>query len=399
MNDPANAITYFGRTNHRNRGQIFGIRQRDRTSHFYCCGKTGTGKSWLLRTMIMQDIGAGRGCALFDPHGDFVHGVWRSVPATRAADVIHLDVADPNQRLRFNPLAGIPPHRRALAVAGFIEILRKLWPDEWGPRLEHLVRNVILTLLEGGDANLGDIPPLLTDREFREDRLGRVQTSAVRDFWRKEFDRYSPAFRAVVVAPLQNKIGALLTDPNLHRILVEEGNQLDVRSVMDTGRVLLINLDKGKIGEGPAALLGSFLLSHVALAGISRSDVALAGRRDFFVYLDEFQTFTTLSIATMLSELRKYRVGMVLAHQHLSQLETQIRDAVFGNAGTIVAFRVGAADAAYLAREFAPEFRPDDLTGLPRYHVYLRLLIDGETSRPFSATTLGNLEEVPGWVA
>lgn len=381
-------ITYFAQTNHRNSGRMFGIRQRDRRSHFYVCGKTGTGKSWLLRTMIAQDIAAGRGCALFDPHGDLVREVYALVPPERRADVVFIDAPDPESTVRFNPLSGVPAQRRAFATAGFVEVLKKLWPDDWGPRLEHLVRNVILTLLESETASLAAIPALLTARDFRKEVVAKVETEAVREFWTKEYERYSPAFRAVVVAPLQNKLGALLADPNLHRVLIEEGEQLDVRAAMDSGKVLLVNLDKGKLGEGPSSLLGSFLLSHIALAGISRSDQSEATRRDFLVHLDEFQNFTTLSIATMLSELRKYHVGLVLAHQHLSQLDHAIRDAVFGNAGTVVSFRVGAADAAYLAREFAPVFGAEDLISLPRFHVYVRLQIAGEVSRPFSATTL-----------
>lgn len=395
MDRTPNDVTYFAKTNHRNVGRVFGIRQRDRRAHFYCCGKTGTGKSHMLMTMIAQDLAAGRGCAVFDPHGDLVMQARSLVPESRQTDLVYLNAPDADLRWRFNPLSGIPAHRRAVAVAGFVEVLKKLWPDDWGPRLEHLVRNVFLTLLESPGATLGDIPWLLADRDRRKEVVAQLGNAVVRDFWTKEFERYSPAFRAVVVAPLQNKIGAMLSDPVLHRILIEDGDQIDVRGLMDAGGVMLVNLDKGRIGEGPSALLGSFLLSHIALAGISRSDTSQDQRRDFFVYLDEFQTFTTLSIATMLSELRKYGIGMVLAHQHLSQLETEIRDSVFGNAGTVVSFRIGAADASYMAREFAPEFCAEDLISLPRYHVYLRLLIDGEASRPFSATTLEGLTEVP----
>jgi type IV secretory pathway TraG/TraD family ATPase VirD4 len=210
----------------------------------------------------------------------------------------------------------------------------------------------------------------------------------VKEFWTNEFEKYSPAFRSVIVAPLQNKIGALLTDPTLRRILTEPGERIDLRRIMDEGKFLLVSLDKGRIGEGPAAILGSFLVSHMALAAVARSDSPESLRRDFGIVLDEFQTFTTLSVATMMAELRKYRVGMVLANQHLSQLDPEIRDAVFGNAGTIVSFRVGAADGAFLAREFAPVFFAEDFISLPLYHIYIRLLIAGESSRPFSATTL-----------
>jgi hypothetical protein len=213
----------------------------------------------------------------------------------------------------------------------------------------------------------------------------------VKEFWTNEFDKYSPGFRSVIVAPLQNKIGALLTDPTLRRILTEPGEWLDLRRIMDEGKFLLVSLDKGRIGEGPAAILGSFLVSHMALAAVARSDTPESARRDFAIVLDEFQTFTTLSVATMMAELRKYRVGMVLANQHLSQLDPAIRDAVFGNAGTIVSFRVGGADGAFLAREFAPTFVGEDFISLPLYHIYIRLLIDGEPSHPFSATTLAPL--------
>lgn len=381
-------ITYIGRTNHRNSGVLFGIRQRDRRSHLYICGKTGTGKSHLLRMMIVQDIAAGRGCALFDPHGDLVSTVQREIPATRNAEVVYFDAADPHLSWRFNPFAGVPPDSRALAAAGLVETFKKLWPDDWGPRLEHLLRNVVFTLLETPDSSFADIPALLTDKDYRHSITSGLENHVVRDFWKEEFERYSPAFRAVVVAPLQNKIGALLTDPTSRRLLTEAGTPIDLRQIMDEGKVLLVNLDKGRIGEGPSALLGSLLLSGIALAGISRSNQAEEHRQDFFVYADEFHTWTTLSLATMLSELRKYRVGVLLSHQHLSQLEPDLRDAVFGNAGTIITFRVGAADASYFAREFDPVFSATDLTNLDRYCFYIRLLIDGSQSPPFSGATL-----------
>lgn len=381
-------VTYIGKTNHRNAGVLFGIREKDRRSHFYIVGKTGTGKSHLLRNMICQDICAGRGCALFDPHGDLVSSVQQLIPQQRQKDLVYLELPNPALHWRFNPLAGIDADRRPLAAAGLVEVFKKLWPDDWGPRLEHLLRNVVFTLLEISGSTLADIPQLLSDRSHRNGLVSQLANPSVRNFWFDEFNNYSPAFRAVVVAPLQNKLGALLTDPTLHRFLTEPGEQIDLRRLMDAGKIVLVNLDKGRIGEGPATAIGSFLLSHIALAGIARSSQPEEGRRDFFVYLDEFQTFTTHSLASMLSELRKYRVSLILAHQHLSQLEPEIRDAVFGNVGSIVAFRVGAADASYLSKEFAPVFSASDLIALPRYHFYIRLQIDHEQSRPFSAVTL-----------
>lgn len=381
-------VTYLGRTNTMRNERIFGIRQLDRRSHIAIIGKTGTGKSTLLQNIVCQDILAERGGALFDPHGDLVRAALRCVPESSRQNIVLLDAADPSLLYRFNPFAGIAPSQRALAAAGLVEVFKKIWSDDWGPRLEHLLRNVVFTLLERPDSSLADIPRLIADRTFRSGIIANIEDPVVKEFWTNEFEKYSPGFRSVVIAPLQNKIGALLTDPILRRILTEPGEWLDLRRIMDTGKFLLVNLDKGRIGEGPAATLGSFLVSHLALSAVARSDTPEAERRDFAIVLDEFQTFTTLSVATMLVELRKYRVGMVLANQHLSQLDPDIRDAVFGNAGTIVSFRVGAADGAFLAREFAPVFSAEDFISLPRYHIYLRLLIDGESSRPYSATTL-----------
>jgi hypothetical protein len=384
---PDRHITYFARANHRNAGKLFGIRRADRRNHMYVIGKTGTGKSTLLKTLVLRDIAAGEGLALFDPHGDLAEEVVLQVPSSRREDLIYLNVPDQSFVWVFNPFADIPKEKHALATAGMVEVFKKLWPDEWGPRLEHLLRNVVFTLLEAGDATFADIPRLLSDREFRGSLTRRVSNKMVRTFWEKEFAGYSPAFRAVVTAPLLNKVGAFLTDPLLHSILSGAHSSFDLRRVMDEGKILVVNLAKGKLGEGPAALLGSLLVSHLSLAAMERADRPQEKRRDFYLYLDEFHTFATLTLATMLSELRKYRLNLILAHQYLSQLEPEVRDAVFGNAGTFIAFRVGALDAPTVARELSPVFEPDDLLSLPNFSVYLRLMIEGEPSKPFSAAT------------
>jgi len=381
-----NNITYFARTNHRNTRTPFGIRRADRRSHMYVIGKTGTGKSTLLKTLALQDIEHGEGLALFDPHGDLAEEVVSLVPASRRGDLIYLNVPDRSFVWHFNPFAGVPEEKHALAVAGMVEVFKKLWPDEWGPRLEHLLRNVVFTLLAAG-GNLGDVPRLLSEKDFRSAVVRRVTNGMVREFWEKEFAGYSPAFRAVVTAPLQNKLGAFLTDPLLHSILTGERSSFDLRQVLDDGKILVVNLAKGKLGEGPAALLGALLVSHLSLAALARADSPQEERRDFYLYLDEFHTFATLTLATMLSELRKYRLNLILAHQYFSQLEPEVRDAVFGNAGTFISFRGGALDAPTVARELAPKFEAEDLLSLPNFSVYLRLMIQGEPSRPFSATT------------
>jgi hypothetical protein len=380
-------ITYFARTTHRNDGRRFGIKRGDRRSHMLIIGRTGTGKSSLLRTLTSQDVLRGEGFALFDPHGDLVESLLPLIPPERAGDLVYLDTPNQSRPWFFNPFAGVDPQKKALAAAGMVEVFKKLWPDEWGPRLEHLLRNVVFTLLDTPGATLGDIPRLLSDRTWRKEVVEAVTNEEVRAFWTDEYERYSQAFRAVVAAPLQNKVGAFLTDPLLARILKGDHSSFDLRKIMDQGKILLVNLAKGKIGEGPAALLGALLVSSLSLTAFGRSDVPEDERRDFFLYLDEFHTFATLSLATMLSELRKYRVGLILAHQYFSQLETEIRDAVLGNVGTLISFRVGALDAPLLAREFSPVFDPDDLLSLPNYSVYLKLMIDGEVSRPFSART------------
>jgi hypothetical protein len=395
MGDLAHRITYLGTTSHRNSGRLFGIRQSDRRRHIYLVGATGVGKSHTLKMMAIQDIVAGSGLALFDPHGDLTRALVPLAKEKRPDDLIALDFTDPTLPWRFNPIAGISKANHALGVAGLVEVFNKHWADDWGPRLEHLLRNILFTLVESKNCTLADVPLLLADRDFRRGLVSRIENPVVRDFWFEEFDRYSPGFRAVVTAPIQNKLGALLTDPVSRRFLTEEGPQLDLHQLMNDEKVILINLDKGQIGEGPSGLLGSFLLSHIALAGIERSAQPEENRRDFAVYLDEFQTFTTQSIETALSQLRKFGVGFVLAHQHLSQIDPVIRDSVFGNVGTIIAFRVGAADAAHLAREFAPVFSAADLVNLPRFEIYIRLLINGETSRPFSAKTLRSIEDLP----
>jgi hypothetical protein len=352
---PSSEITYFASTSHREPRRVFGIKQADRRSHIYIVGKTGTGKSTLLKTMVLQDIAKGHGLALLDPHGDLSSDILAGVPEERRPNIIYLDT--PRANWTFNPLHQVAPGQEALAVAELIEVFKKLWTEEWGPRLEHLLRNVLFTLFEIPGTTLADVQTLLTNKKYREEVAEGIENIEVREFWQREFAGYSPPFRAVVTAPLQNKLGALLTDPRLKAIITAEKSSFDLPEVMDQGRVLLVNLSRGQIGEGPAQLLGGLLAARIGLAGLARADRPQQERRDFCLYLDEFQMFSTESFASMLAELRKYRVALVLANQYLAQLPTTIRDAVIGNVGTLISFRVSADDAAYLAREFAPVSR------------------------------------------
>lgn len=381
-------ISYFARTNFRNRGRLFGIRQADRLSHLYIIGKTGVGKSTLIETLALQDLRAGRGFALIDPHGDLVERVAGVVPAEDADRVSYLDAPDPSQPFGYNPLRRVRDDRIPLAASGLMETLKKLWPDAWGVRMEHILRNTLYALLESEDAKLSDILRLYADEKWRKEIVRRIRNDPVRRFWQFEFERYHYRQRADAVAPIQNKIGALLADPTLHRILVAPAIDLKFRSMMDEGRVLLVNLAKGKLGEDSALMLGGLIVSTLGLAAFSRADDPAASRRPFFIYIDEFQNFTTLMLANMMSELRKYGVGLTLANQHLQQLDRDIRHAVLGNAGTLISFRVGPEDAAVLAKEFQSTFDVGDLLRLPNRSIYLKLLIDGTPSVPFSAAPI-----------
>lgn len=388
QSDQRNPLTIFARTNYRNQLTPFGIKQADRRAHMYIIGKTGTGKSTLIERLILQDIRAGGGAALLDPHGDLVDRVLSAVPGERQRDVVYFDVPDQNDPLGFNPLANVPQSKRSLAASSMVGVFRKMWSESWGPRLEHILRNVLLLLLDQPEATFGDIPRLFTDIGFRKTSLLSVRSSQVREFWTKEYEGYPARFRAEAVAPIQNKVGAFLADPVLHRILTQSKSSFNLRQIIDEGKIFLVNLAKGKLGEDTSSLLGSLLVSSLGLAAVRRADTPEELRRDYFLYLDEFHNLTTLSLAGMLTDLRKYRLNLILANQYLAQLDPQVRDAILGNVGTIIAFRIGLPDAELLESEFFPDFRATDLINLPNHHIYLKLMIDGAVSQPFSAKTL-----------
>lgn len=385
--DPAD-VSYFAITNNRARYVPFGIKQADRLHHMYVIGKTGTGKSTLLETLFAQDIDAGRGCCLIDPHGDLAEHVIARIPASRRADLTYVNIADPDQPWRYNPLTFVPPDKRSLVASGMLEVFQKMWPAAWGQRMEHILRNTLLALLEHPDTTLADVARLYNDKAFRARVVAGIKNNQVHAFWKKEFPHYNPRYLAEALAPIQNKVGALLADPRLFRFLTEPDNRLRLRRVMDERRILVINMAKGVIGEDSAKLLGGLLVTALGLAAFSRADTPPAERRPFFLYVDEFQSFTTLSVANMIAELRKYGVGLVLAHQYLHQLEPDVRHAVIGNAGTLITFRLGAEDAALIAQELAPRFTNEDLLLLGNHYIYVKLMIDGSPSMPFSAITL-----------
>ncbi len=383
----ANDVIAIGQLNHRNDRRRFGIKLEDRFLHVHVIGKTGVGKSTLLASMARQDIVAGNGLALIDPHGDLVDRLKDELSPSRAGDVIYFNVADPAQPYGYNPLHAVAYDHIPLAASGLLEVFKKMWADAWGVRMEHILRNCLYALLEQKDATLSDIPRLFRDKSYRKALASSLRNDAVRLFWLEEFERYSLGYRADGVASIQNKVGAFLADPVMRRILTEPQEPISLRRLMDQGKILLVNLAKGRIGDDSSALLGGLLVTTIGLAAYSRADTPPEQRRDFFVYVDEFQSFTTLAVANMLSELRKYRIGMTLAHQYLHQLEPDIRHAVLGNAGTLISFRVGAEDASYISREFDGHFDTHDLISLPNRQMYLRLMIEGQPSRPFSAAS------------
>lgn len=378
-------VSYIGRINFRERSVRFGIRQRDRLSHLYILGKTGVGKSTLLETLARQDLATGRGFALIDPHGDLVARIYQNLTPAERECVIYLDATNSAQPYGYNPLRRVRADKVPLAASGLLETMRKLWPLAWGVRMEHVLRNSLYVLLERDGSTLPDILRLYTDKSFREAVTRAATNPVVRDFWRREFAGYMPRQAAEAVAPIQNKLGALLSDPMLYRTLVTPPVDLHFRRLMDEGKVLLVNLSKGQIGEDSALTLGSLLVSTLSLAAFSRAGTLETERQPFFLYVDEFQNFTTLSFVNLWAEIRKCGIGVVAANQYLAQLEPDIRHAVLGNAGTLISFRVGPEDAAVIAREFQPTFDVEDLINLPNHRFYLKLMIDGAPSRPFSA--------------
>ena len=323
----------------------------DRRRHVYLIGKTGTGKSTLLYNFMMSDLARGHGFALLDPHGDLAEAVADSVPARRTNDVVYLDPSDLAFPVGLNPIAGVEPDRRPLVAAHIVAAFQHIWGNSWGPRLEYILTNALRLLLDAPGSTLLGLPRLLSDERYRNRLLAQSHDPVVRGFWTQEFAAYAERFQMEAIAPVQNKVGTLLSPPAIRNMLGQSRSGIDIRRVMDDGHILIVNLSKGRLGEAPAHLLGAFLATAFAQAAETRADVPEAERRDFTLYADEFQNFATDSFAAILSEARKYRLALILAHQFLGQLPPLLRQAVIGNAGSVIVFRVGAEDAPLLAAE------------------------------------------------
>lgn len=380
-------ITPIGTTNHQNRNYTFGIKENDRSGHIYCIGKTGVGKSTLLLNMAINDILQGKGVGIFDPHGDLIQTILDYIPKERIKDVIYFNPSDVDHMIAYNPLYGLREENRYQVASNIVSVFKKLWSESWGPRMEHILRNTIHTLTYYPHATLLDIAPLLTDYSFRVEVLHHVTNQTLHDFWSKEFTPLSPQQKNEHIAPILNKVGILATHPIIRSIIGNPISSFDISKVMDESKILLVNLSKGVLGEAGTQFLGSILVTQFLTVSLERTKRDIHERTPFYLYIDEMHSFVSLSFADILSESRKYGLAIFLTHQFLDQLHEDIRKAILGNVGTLIVFRIGTEDAETLEHEFYPTFNKEDLSMLPQYCIYIKLLIDGTVSQPFSAMT------------
>ncbi|MBI4262715.1 type IV secretion system DNA-binding domain-containing protein [Candidatus Uhrbacteria bacterium] len=386
-------ITLFGETNYRNQCRRFGIKTDDRRRHMYLIGKTGMGKSTALENLIYSDIMAGHGMAIVDPHGDLVEKMLDFIPSNRLNDVIYFNPSDTEYPIAFNVIENVDPSHQHLVASGLVGVFKKIYAESWGPRLEYVLRNTILALLDYPGSTLLGTLRLLVDKTFRKKVVEKIKDPVVKAFWVEEYAKYPDKFQTEAIAPIQNKVGQFLSNSLIRNIVGQVKSAIDMRAIMDGEKILLVNLAKGRVGEDTSGLLGAMMITKLQLAAMERIDIPERERKDFYLYVDEFQNFATDSFANILSEARKYRLNLIIAHQYIEQLSDVVRAAVFGNVGTLVCFRVGGVDAEELVKEFTPHFEEEDLVNLPKYNVYLKLMIDGVASEPFSARILPPLTE------
>ena len=381
-------VNYFAMTNFRNKNAKFGIKLDDRRRHMYVVGKTGMGKTTLLENMVLNDIYAGHGVGVVDPHGDFAEKIIDYIPAHRINDVVYFNPSDIDYPIGFNILENVNPRYQHLVASGLMGVFKKIWPDVWSARMEYILNNTLLALLEFPNTTLLGINRLLADNAYRKRVIQNLKDPVVKSFWETEFASYNDRYKQEAVAPVQNKIGQFLSASVIRNIVAQVKSRINIRDIMDTKKIFIMNLSKGRIGEDNSRLLGGMLITKIQLAAMERVDTAEKDRKDFFLYVDEFQNFATESFSNILSEARKYRLDLTMAHQYMEQLDETVLAAVIGNVGTLVTFRVGSTDAEILAKEFAPTFIETDLVNLTKFQIYLKLMIDGVASQPFSANTL-----------
>ncbi|MFA6406201.1 MAG: type IV secretion system DNA-binding domain-containing protein [Patescibacteria group bacterium] len=386
--DHENEITLFAETNFRNQRRRFGIKTDDRRKHVYIIGKTGMGKTVLQENMIMSDIMAGHGVCYIDPHGDTAEKLLDYIPSNRINDVVYFNPADADFPVGFNILETSGDSQKHLAASGLMGVFKKIWPDVWSARMEYILLNCVLALLDYPGATLLGINRLLVDLDYRTRVIAKIRDPIVKTFWVAEFSSWEVKYQTEAIAPIQNKVGQFLSASIIRNIVSQVKSTIDPRDIMDSGKIFIVNLSKGRIGEENMKLLGGMIISRIQMAAMERVDLPEDDRRDFYLFVDEFQNFANESFASILSEARKYRLALTVAHQYIEQLTEEVRAAVIGNAGTILAFRIGGTDAAFLEQEFSPTFTPEDLVNLTKYTIYLKLMVDGVATSPFSDTTL-----------
>lgn len=389
-------VTYFAETDARNKRVPFGIKQDDRSRHMYLIGKTGMGKSTVLENMTVQDIENGNGLAFIDPHGKTADLFLEYIPEHRKKDVIYFAPFDTEFPISFNVMDDVDSDKRHLVVNGLMSAFKKIWVDAWSARMEYILNNTLLALLEYPGSTLVGVNRMFSDKEYRKEVVSKVTDSSVKAFWNDEYAKYTDKFATEATAAIQNKVGQFVSNPMVRNIIGQTKSSFDFRKVMDEKKIVIINLSKGRMGEGNANLIGSMIITKIYLAAMSRADRSekeLAALPNFYLYVDEFQNFANESFADILSEARKYKLNLTVAHQYIEQMSDEVRAAVFGNVGTMMTFRVGAYDAEVLEKEFTPQFVIEDLVSLGRFQCYLKLMIDGVTSAPFSASTMPPIEK------
>ena len=375
-------------TLHKNKEAIFGIKDHDRRRHVYSVGKTGTGKSTLIANMAIDDLKKGRGLAVIDPHGDLCETLLDYIPRNRINDTVYFNPADKEFPIKINPLEVQNREEAELVTSGLMAIFTKIWADVWSARMEYILRNSFLTLTEAPNSTLDDVLKLLSNKSYRNQVVQKIKSPALKQFWFDEYDKMPDRLQKEAIAPIQNKVGQFTTSPLVRSVIDSPRSSIHIDQIMNEGKILLVNLSQGRLGEDNAALLGAMLITKMQLAAMHRVDVPEESRRDFYLYVDEFQNFATNSFIKILSEARKYRLNIMLANQYMAQIPPEVQKAILGNAGTIISFTVGAEDAQILFKEFAEVFGENDLVNLSNFQVAVKLMIDGHSSRPFLATTL-----------
>lgn len=381
-------INFIARTEYKNRIATFGIKKKDRRRHIYILGKSGTGKSTLIANMAINDLRNREGLAVVDPHGDLTEILLDYIPSYRINEVCYLDPSNTQNPFRLNPLEVKNKAHKELVASNIVAIFYKLYSYTWGPRLEYVLRNTILTLLETPEPTLIQVIDMLTNKNFRSNVIAGLTDSVLRSFWVNEFEKMPEKLLNETISPILNKVGQFVTSPTIRQIIGTYHSTIDLEEIMNTGKVLLVNLSQGKIGEDNAALLGAMIITQLQLAAMNRINVPEEERKDFYLYVDEFQNFATSAFTKILSEARKYRLDLTLANQYVGQLDEALQKGIFGNAGTLISFVIGSADATLIASEFGQTFKPEDLVALGMYQIGLKVCIDNLTSMPFLATTL-----------